>query len=115
MKNTWENCRIYERGNDKNSLFSSAWVEGRYYRFELTYNSDSYRTEFKAFRLDHRRPHEPLFASQHVEWEAVIFLRSISEEQFRLFVGRFAEIREAYIEKLLEAAEREVAKVREAV
>ena len=111
MKNTWENCRIFERGNDENYLFSSAWVEGRYYRFELTYNRDSCCTEFKAFRLD---PHEPLFASQNVAWEAVIFFRSISEEQFRLLVKRFAEIRESYIEKLLVVAEREAARVREA-
>lgn len=115
MKNTWENCRIFERGNDKNYLFSSAWVEGRYYRFELTYNRDSSVTEFKAFRLDHRHLHEPLFASQNVVWKAVIFFKSISEEQFRLLVKRFAEIREAYIEKLLVAAEREAARVRKAV
>ena len=115
MKNTWGNCRIYERNNDKNYLFSSAWVEGRYFRFELRYNSDLFRTEFKAFRLDHRRPYEPLFASQNVEWETVVFWWAVSEEQFRLFVERFAEIREAYIEKLLEVAEREAARVREAV
>ena len=115
MKNTWCDCRIYERNNDKNYLFSSAWVEGRYFRFELHYNSDLFRTEFKAFRLDHLRPYEALFASQHVEWEAVVFWRAVSEEQFRLFVERFAEIRESYIEKLLEAAEREAAKIKEAV